>query len=269
MFKAEVETAKDVEELKKKLAAKEASRAKRQSADGPQGRPGKSRQPNDMAAGIESAETSTIFYLHAMSMFGGRILGGMINAYNSLFGLSAKDKATIHRNVSNHYIRKGMHPKAINSLKEWARLEPKNTEALYQLALALSADGKTKPAITVLDKLLKIDPKHIDAIYRKCRLQLKRKEFAEAIEGLEVLRESDSGNPEIYYLLGMTYSRLEKEAEAIAAMEKAVELNDEESKYFQHLGFLYERVGESEGAARCFSRVMELEDDEGEEDFDF
>lgn len=210
--------------------------------------------------GIEEAEASVMYYLHAVMLLGGRVLHGMLDFYNNLFGLNPKDKAKIYRNVSQYYLKKGLHQKAIDSLKEWARLERNNPDPHYHLAIALASAGKTKQAILVLDRVLKLDPQHSGAMYRRCKLLLKRKEYAEAIAGLEPLKEINPDNAELYYLLGMGYSRLDKIPEAVAVMKKAVELAPEESKYQQHLGFLLERIGEHQQAAACFSRVMELEE---------
>nr|MBF0220768.1 tetratricopeptide repeat protein [Desulfobulbaceae bacterium] len=215
---------------------------------------------------MPSGQPSTMFYMHAVMLFGGRLLTGMLDFYNGLFGLSSDDKKKIYRNVSSHYLRKGLSEKAIASLKEWTRLDRNNPEAHYQLANALAVSGKTKQAIIVLNHVLKLDPAHSGAIYKKCKLHLKRKEYELAITGFEELITENTDNADLFYLLSVAYSRIDQIDKAIASLQKAIELDPEESKYYQHLGFLYERTGNHKEAATCFSRVMELEEADVEDE---
>ena len=222
----------------------------------------KARKKKKTASGTEDHETSTIFYIHAVSMFGGRVLSGMLNFYNSFFSLSRNDKAKIHRNIGHYYMKKGLYQKAIPSLKQWAQMDVSNPDAQFQFALALAKAGKTNSAVIVLKRVLKIDPHHTVALLIRCKLQLKSKEYDKAVEGLLTLLELDPENAEILFLLGTTYNRQEKVDEAIDSLKQATELAPYKAKYFQHLGLLYERMGKSDEAAKCFSKVMELEDEE-------
>ena len=55
----------------------------------------------------DPSEPSTIFYMHSLLLFGGRLLHRVLGFYNSLFELTPNDQAKIYRNISNHYARKG------------------------------------------------------------------------------------------------------------------------------------------------------------------
>lgn len=228
--------------------------------------PRKNASEKNALKSAPSGQASGIFYMHAAFLFGTRLLSGMLDFYNNYFGLSPSDKLKIYRNVGNYYMRKGMHQKAIESLKEWVRMDRDNTEANYQLALALATTGKVQGAIIVFDRVLKLDPSHSSALYRKCKLLIKAKEYQEAVVGLESIHATSPHNADVLYHLGLAYSRLEEIDKAIEAVKKAVEISPEESKYYQHLGFLYERAGSHQDAAACFSKVMELEEQREEED---
>jgi len=231
----------------------------------PPGNRARGRSEKNMVA----TQVSTIFYLHAFYLFIARLLNGLVAFYDKLLGLSPKDRAKICRNVSRYYMNKQLPEKAIDSLKEWTRLEPDNPESHFQLAEALTASGKSKQAIIMLNKVLGLNPNNQEALFRKGKLLLKRKEYPEALATLEALLKVAPEDAEVLYLSGLAYSRLEKIEEAIEAMRKAVTLAPEESKYHQHLGFLLEQKGEHKEAAKCFSRVMELEQElDEEEDLD-
>ena len=214
----------------------------------------------------EPSEPSTIFYLHSLLLFGGRLLNRTLNFYNSLFELSPIDKAKIYRNISNHYAQKGLHERALNYLREWARLDATNPEAHFHLGIGLASSGNHKGAIRAFDQVLKLKPGHKGALHRKSGIYLKLKDYPEASEVLKQLIELAPDNPKAYYLLGIALDRLDEIDPAIDAMKKAAELDPEEIKYYQHLIFLYERKEDHTQAAQCFSKVMELQREQDEDE---
>ena len=212
------------------------------------------------------SQPSTIFYLHSLFLFGGRMLHRVLDFYNSLFDLTPADKAKIYRNINNYYSNRGLHEKALNYLKEWARLEPSNSDAHYQLGIALASSGDLKKATRAFDKVLTLTPNHKGAMYRRSGLCLKTKDFKGAEEGLSKLIKVVPDSHKAHYLLGIACDRMDEVDKAVKAMQKAVELEPEEIKYHQHLGFLYERKEDHKKAARCFSKVMELQREQDEEE---
>lgn len=218
----------------------------------------------------ESSQPSTIFYLHSLLLFGGRLLHGILDLYNSIFELSPPDKAKIYRNISNHYSKRGLHHKGLNYLKEWARLDKTNPDAHYQLGIGLMASDDNKKAVKAFDYALKLSPGHKGAMYRKAGLCLKLKDFESAVKELERLIGLAPDSHRANYLLAIAFDRMDEIDKAVDAVKKAIDLDPEEIKYHQHLGFLYERQEDHTQAAKSFSRVMELqreleEDEEDEE----
>ena len=203
--------------------------------------------------------------MHSLLLFGGRLLHRVLDFYNSLFDLTPPDKAKIYRNISNHYAQKGLHDKALDYLREWARLDASNPDSHYQLGVALASSGNFKKAIRAFDKALELRPNHKGAIYRRSGLCLKLKDYQGAVDGLEQLLKAVPDNHKAHYLLGIACDRMDEIDRAIEAIQKAVELDPEEIKYLQHLGFLYERKEDHKQAARCFSRVMELQQEQDED----
>ena len=216
--------------------------------------------------GAEPSQPSAMFYVHSLLLFGGRLLHRVLDFYNSLFDLTPADKATIYRNISNHYANRGLHEKALDYLREWIRLDASNPDSHYQLGIALASSGDLKGAMRAFDKVLKLDPDHKGALYRKSELYLKLKDYEKAMEGLEQLIKVVPDNPEAHYLLGMCFDRMDEIDKAVHALQKAIEFDPEEIKYHQHLGFLYERKEDHKQAAKCFSRVMELQRKQDEEE---
>lgn len=214
----------------------------------------------------DSLEPSTIFYMHSLLLFGGRLLHRILNFYNNIFELTPTDKAKIYRNISNHYAQKGLHERALGYLKEWARLDNSNPDAHFHLGIGLASSGNFKDAISAFDRVLKLNPDHKGALYRKSGICLKLKDYQEAVEGLKQLIQLVPDNPKAYYLTGIAFDRMDEIDPAVEAMKKATELGPGEIKYYQHLGFLYERKEDHTQAAKCFSKVMELQREQDEEE---
>ena len=221
----------------------------------------------DNISAAESSGLSTTFYMHSLFLLGGRILNRVLDGYNGLFEMTPRDKAKIYRNVSTHYIKKGLYDKALEHLKEWVRLEPENPEALYQLAVSLATAEDRQEAIGALEKVLAINPKHKNALFRKRRPP--REAQRSTTRGGMPSKGPGTGprNAQgLHYLLGISYDAMEEIDKAIEAMQKAVALDPNEIKYHQHLGFLNVRRDDHKTAAGHFSKVMELEREQEEDD---
>ncbi len=215
-----------------------------------------------------SAGISSIFYLHSMLLFMGRALNKTLDFYNSFFDIGPRDKAKIYRNISTHYMKKGLSEKSLEYLQQWSRLEPANADAHYQLAIALSTTGKDKSALKTFDRVLKLSPQHKGALWRKGSLLIKMKDYAGAVAALEALVKLDNSNARVFYMLAIAYDGLDETDKAIAAIEQAIEIDPNEIKYHQHLGFLNVRRDDHQKAAKSFTRVMELERELDDEDDD-
>ncbi len=214
---------------------------------------------------LESGQPSTMFYMHSLLLFSGKLLHRVLNFYNSFFDLKPADRATIYRNISNQYANKGLYDKAMHYLREWSRLEPTNADAHYHLGIALASAEDADGAIRSFDKVIELKPNHKAALYRRAGLNLKAKDYQKAVEDLQKLSQIVPENPKPFYLLGIAFDRMDEVEKAVEAMKQAISLDSEEIKYFQHLGFLYERKEDHKMAAKCFSRVMELQREQDEE----
>jgi len=227
---------------------------------------GKKKARNDPSY-KEHQGPPTAFYLHALLLLGGRILSMVLNAYNSLFDLTPKDRTKIYRNLSTHYTNRGLYDKALEHLEEWVRLEPSNQDAHYQMGIALATSGNNERAISTFNKVLTLKPQHKGALHRKSALFLKIKDFDEAAKGFRSLVDLTPDNPKFHYLLGIAYEGLDEIDKAIEVIGKAAELDLNEIKYQQHIGLLHARKDDQKTAAKYFTKVMELERELEEDEY--
>ena len=210
-------------------------------------------------AEIDVTEGSLNYYLHSFLLLSGRNMSRMMDWYGSFFSLSSKDKAKLHRNISQHYLQRGVTDKAMSHLKEWARIDKNDPEPIYQMGVALASLGESQRAVTAFDKVLKMRPGHSAAMYRMSALFLKLKNYEKAINGLKVIVEEKPKDSRAHYLLGLAYDGEGQLERAIESMQKAVELDPGEIKYHQYLGFMNVRREDHSTAAEHFTKVMELE----------
>ncbi|MBF0376913.1 MAG: tetratricopeptide repeat protein [Desulfamplus sp.] len=230
------------------------------------GRAAKKTSREEASASDTDGQYSSVFYWHSFLLYCGRILHKVLDFYNQFFDLTPKDKAKLYSNISKHYINKGLYDKALSYLKEWSKVDPTNTEPLYQLGIALAASGNRKSAMGVFSKVLNLDPQHLGAIHRRSSIMLKLKEFKPAADELEKALAIDGDNPKFFYLYAVAQEGLGEIDKAIEALEKAIELDPDEIKYHQHLGFLNVSKDDHKTAAKSFTKVMELEREMEEED---
>ncbi|MBF0228345.1 MAG: tetratricopeptide repeat protein [Desulfamplus sp.] len=230
------------------------------------GRAAKKASREEASAADTDGQYSSVFYWHSFLLYCGRILHKVLDFYNQFFDLTPKDKAKLYSNISKHYINKGLYDKALSYLKEWSKVDPTNTEPLYQLGIALAASGNRKSAMGVFSKVLNLDPQHLGAIHRRSSIMLKLKDFKAASDELEKALAIDGENPRFFYLYAVAKEGLGEIDKAIEALEKAIELDPDEIKYHQHLGFLNVSKDDHKTAAKSFTKVMELEREMEEED---
>lgn len=230
------------------------------------GKAAKKASRDEASAADTDGQYSSVFYWHSLLLYCGRILHKVLDFYNQFFDLTPKDKAKLYSNISKHYINKGLYDKALSYLKEWSKVDPTNTEPLYQLGIALAASGNRKSAMGVFSKVLNLDPQHLGAIHRRSSIMLKLKDFKAASDELEKALAIDGENPKFFYLYAVAKEGLGETDKAIEALEKAIELDPDEIKYHQHLGFLNVSKDDHKTAAKSFTKVMELEREMEEED---
>jgi len=207
--------------------------------------------------GTES-RVPVIYYLHAILLLAGRFLTKTLDMYTGMLGLNKRDRAMIFREIGTDYMEKGLYPKAIHSFQQWCIVEPANPESHYNLALALSATGKNKQALSTLNKVQVLDPQHTGALMHKSKLLLNTKKYTEAAAGLESLLQSNPDDSGAHYLLGMAYERMGNTDKAIHVIARATQLAPNVSKYYHRLAVLYGRCDKHTEAAYCLARIREL-----------
>lgn len=201
------------------------------------------------------------FLLHSSLLIGGRILHKVLNFYNEFFSLDEKDTLTIHKNLVQHYRKKGNIGKAISSIKKVIDLDPsvKKGELFLMLAELYSLNGNHADAKATYHSYLKEHPTSYEALVGLAGTYYKENDIDNAIKYCEEARDINSNDDQLFFKLGLLYDKKKEQQKAIDCLESAIKISPETVKYHQHIGFLYESTGAHEKAVPHFKKVLELE----------
>lgn len=170
---------------------------------------------------------------------------------------------------------------AIAKYTEQLKLQPDNTDAMYNLALAYANDGQHDRALEIIRDAIKRKPD--EAAYRNLEnLIQQHKEQSVIQQAAKLLAEGDQlvkeGNyqaalekyetgrkmlpkeePAVWYAIGRCHANLNHPEEALAAYQQAVRLDPKKPEYSQALAALYleqKRVAEAIGVYEALSQQM-------------
>ena len=112
----------------------------------------------------------------------------------------------------------------LNNCKPPARLEPRNAEFQYKLALGWNELGQTGKTIECLQTAVRIDPAHARAWYNLGLVLNSNGRTEEALEALTRAESADGSDPRSPYARATILARLGRPDEARRAAQRALEI---------------------------------------------
>ncbi len=120
---------------------------------------------------------------------------------------------------------------AVDYLKSTIKINPKNTHAMYALAMFYQDHDAIQQALDMYQQILKIDGSNADAIHNVGWINYKYKEdYTTALDCFSKAIRIDSSFYQAWYNRGKTYEKLGRMSEAKADLEKAASLKAEQNK---------------------------------------
>ncbi len=111
---------------------------------------------------------------------------------------------------------------AVDYLKSTIKINPKNTHAMYALALFYQENDAVQQALDMYQNILEIKPNHADAIHNVGWINYQfKQDYNTALDCFTKAIKADSNFYEAWYNRGKTYEKLGKMTEAQADFEKA------------------------------------------------
>jgi tetratricopeptide (TPR) repeat protein len=126
-------------------------------------------------------------------------------------------------------------------------------------AASLYFQGRYDEAATAYRAIVAAEPRNVDALYQLAAVQLARGLCFEALEYVERAITLVPDEPRLHAMRGYLLDDFELYDEALAAYERAIELDPADPHTHNNRGVLLEALGREEEAAESFGRALELD----------
>src|SRR5712691_7797626 len=136
------------------------------------------------------------------------------------------------------YVKAGKYQEASIQFRNAIKLDPRFSEAYYQLAQADVALKQWDAAVAALQRTIELDPQRVDAHLDMGRLYLAAKEYQKADDEASFVLHRDPANASAYELRGAGMMARHEFDKAFEAYIKLVELQPQDSASLTSLAFV-------------------------------
>ncbi len=140
-----------------------------------------------------------------------------------------------------------------------AELLPAFYEAWFNLAVSLTALGRTGDALAAYDQARQIHPNAPEPLRNMGLLYLKNGTPEKALNCFDRVLGLDGGAARSYNERGVALQRLNRHRDAVAAFGDALRLEPENSRFSYNLGLSLAALGEAQSARDALRRYLEAE----------
>ncbi|MGC8866646.1 MAG: tetratricopeptide repeat protein [Elusimicrobiales bacterium] len=155
-------------------------------------------------------------------------------------------------------LQKGQNDEAKKAYENVLKLDPKNVEAYYQLALLSSSD--TLKSLSYFKKIIEIDPSLASDVYYNIAVLYSFKNDTRKVE--EYIDKSIKENPKAikpYYFLALWWQEKGDFSKTIEAYKKIVEIEPDNTDVLTKIAELYISTSNYSMAHNYFEKVIEYE----------
>lgn len=146
--------------------------------------------------------------------------------------------------------------KAKEGYKKAVKIDPKNIEAYYQLALLTTSN--TQESLSYFNKILEIDPSLAgDVYYNIAVLYSLKKETKKVMEYIEKAIKADPKSLKPYYFMALYWEENGDFKKVVDAYKKIVELEPQNTEALNRLGELYISTGDINTAEHYFKKTLQ------------
>jgi tetratricopeptide (TPR) repeat protein len=160
--------------------------------------------------------------------------------------------------LSSAFLEKNNFPEVVRILESAARVVPDDFRVNFLLGVAYSRTGQSDEAVTALEKARQINPKDVDAISQLALVYDGMKRFGESDSLYELALSLSPDNDLV--LNNFAYSLADRGIQMDRALEmskKAIAAKPDNPSYLDTIGWIYFRLGEYARAESYILRAME------------
>ena len=166
--------------------------------------------------------------------------------------------ATLLNNLANHYLAAGQKDKARKFYQEALLLDPRHSNAHYQLASLLLEEQKPAEALEHLRALPEEEQQKPAVAILRGQALLATGRTEEARKTLAPLEEAKGQDLPVAFSLGVMYFRLKLYTEAVRAFEAALRQSPGDFDILYNLGLAYAQAGQKERAVDVLARAVRV-----------
>lgn len=166
--------------------------------------------------------------------------------------------ATLLNNFANHWLARGEREKARKYFQETLRLDPRHSNAHYQLAVLDVGERRPAEALRHIQVLPGDEQKQPAVLLVKAQALIQSGQADDAKTTTAPLEAVLSTNPAVAFSLGAMYYQEKLYAEAVRAFEAALRLAPGNFEVLYNLGLAYYRNGDKERSAEVLQRAVHL-----------
>jgi Flp pilus assembly protein TadD len=183
----------------------------------------------------------------------------------TFFALALRDdpsSAEALYGVGSAHLKLGKVKEARDSFERAVKLSASYPEtkpnALNNLGLMATREGRTGDAIQYFQEALQLNPEHQVALQNLGSAYRQQKRFNEARQVLERALALNPEDPEVNYSLGMVFAQTGDPARAYEYLRKALEFRPAYPEALNNLGILYLRTQRRDQAVRSFEECIRV-----------
>lgn len=167
------------------------------------------------------------------------------------------ERAVARTDLGVAYLQEGSPEKAIETLEQAHRLDPRNWRALNALALAYVSKGRQDLARRAFERAARINPGEAEVLINYGSFLVRNGEVDEGIAAFEeALRDLDYRNPALVQSnLAYAYHQAKRYDDGIGMAREAVRRVPDLCQAWFHLGLNHEGKGEVEAAMDAYKTL--------------
>ncbi|UWN48862.1 Beta-barrel assembly-enhancing protease [Alcanivorax sp. ALC70] len=165
------------------------------------------------------------------------------------------------RALGASFIELGQPGKALESLREAARVAPNDAHTAYLTGTAHRALKQWEAAGDQLRRALTLDPGHALAHTEYARVHLATGNVDKALESIATARRLDPNNPFILTQSITAHSAARKMADVLEDCQRLLNLDDRSPQYFNLAAVKHCEMGLFDQAARYYEQALALDPD--------
>ena len=155
------------------------------------------------------------------------------------------------------YRRMGDLIRAIETFRRAMDAEPKNVEAVLQLALLLDGTGRSDQAIPLYERVLQLQPDHVVALNNLAFAKAEQgKDLDGALAMAQAAYKKQPDSEDIADTLGWIYIKKNLGGDAVALYQDVTAKHPENWAFHYHFGMALLQTGDKAGAARELSDAL-------------